>query len=78
MSIDSQLEALIRPLAKGLSDVVFYPIEIFNQDFPLIVIWLALASLWFTSYLRLINFRGFSHAIGILRGSQAGGSKKTR
>ena len=76
MSIDSQLEALIRPLAKGLSDVVFYPIEIFNQDFPLIVIWLAVASLWFTSYLRLINFRGFSHAIGILRGSHAGGSKK--
>ena len=75
MSVDSQLEALIRPLAQVLSDVVFYPIQIFNQDFPLIVLWLAIASLWFTFYLRLINFRGFSHAIGILRGSHANDNK---
>ncbi len=66
MSIDAQIEAWVRPLAQGLSDLVFYPIQLFDQDFPLIVLWLAIAALWFTFYLRLINLRGFGHAVRLL------------
>ena len=66
MSIDAQIEAWVRPLAQGLSDMVFYPVNIADQDFPLIVLWLAIAALWFTFYLRLINLRGFGHAVGLL------------
>jgi AGCS family alanine or glycine:cation symporter len=66
MSIDAQIETWVRPLAQGLSELVFYPIVLFDQDFPLIVIWLAVAALWFTFYLRLINLRGFGHAVGLL------------
>jgi len=66
MSIDAQIEAWVRPLAQGLSDLVFYPIQLFDQDFPLIVLWLAIAALWFTLYLRLINLRGFGHAVRLL------------
>ncbi|MDG1164783.1 MAG: alanine/glycine:cation symporter family protein [Porticoccaceae bacterium] len=75
MSIDAQLEAWVRPLAQGLSDMVFYPIHIFNQDFPLIVLWLAIAALWFTCYLGLVNFRGFRHAVGILTRPEPQGGK---
>jgi len=53
-------------LAQGLSELVFYPIQLFGQDFPLIVLWLAIAALWFTFYLRLINLRGFGHAVRLL------------
>ncbi|MDG1814438.1 MAG: alanine/glycine:cation symporter family protein [Porticoccaceae bacterium] len=66
MSTDTQIEALVRPLAQGLSDLVFYPIQLFDQDFPLILLWLAIAALWFTFYLRLVNLRGFGHAVGLL------------
>ena len=75
MSIDSQLEALIRPWAQGLSDVVFYPVQIFNNDFPLIVLWLAVAALWFTFYFRFINLRGFRHAINILWAAKLAGKE---
>ena len=66
MSIDAQIESWVRPLAQGLSELVFYPIQLFDQDFPLIVLWLAIAALWFTFYLRLINLRGFGHALRLL------------
>ena len=66
MSVDTQIEVWVRPLAEGLSDMVFYPILIADHDFPLIVLWLAIAALWFTFYLRLINLRGFGHAVNLL------------
>ena len=66
MMIDMQIDAWIRPLAHEFSELVFYSVRLFDQDFPLIVVWLAIAALWFTFYLRMINLRGFSHAFKLL------------
>lgn len=66
MIIDMQIDAWIRPLAHEFSELVFYSVRLFDQDFPLIVVWLAIAALWFTFYLRMINLRGFSHAFKLL------------
>lgn len=65
---DQQVEALIRPLANALSNSVFYPIELFGQPFPLIVLWLAAAALFFTLYMGFINIRGFGLALRHVRG----------
>ena len=46
-----QVEAFVRPLANALSSVVFYEIPLFGQTFPIIVLWLAVAALFFTLYL---------------------------
>ncbi|MEM9255038.1 MAG: alanine/glycine:cation symporter family protein [Pseudomonadota bacterium] len=62
-SFDERAEALVRPLANGLSEVVFYSVDIAGQPFPLIVMWLAIAALFFTLYLGFINVRGFRAAI---------------
>jgi len=35
---------------------------------PLVVVWLVVAALYFTAKMRLINVRGFVHAIALLRG----------
>ena len=68
MSLDQQIDQLINPLARGLSDIIFYQINIFGQGFPLIVLWLVSAAVFFTCYLGFINIRGFSKAISIVSG----------
>jgi AGCS family alanine or glycine:cation symporter len=67
-TFDQQVESLVRPLANALSSVVFYRVELFGQPFPLIVLWLAVAALFFTLYLGFINVRGFGLAIRHVRG----------
>lgn len=68
MSIDQQVETFVRPLTDALSRVVFYPIELFGQDFPLIVLWLTIAAVFFTLYLGFINVRGFTLGLRHVRG----------
>ena len=65
---DQQVEALVRPLANALSSVVFYKVPLFGQPFPLIVLWLASAAVFFTLYLGFINIRGFGLALHHVRG----------
>jgi AGCS family alanine or glycine:cation symporter len=71
MSLDQNIDALIRPLAQNLSDIVFYQISIFDQGFPLIVLWLVAAAVFFTGYLGFINIRGFKHALNLVRGEHS-------
>jgi AGCS family alanine or glycine:cation symporter len=68
MSLDQQIDQLIKPIAQCLSDIVFYQISVFEQGFPLIVLWLVTAAVFFTAYLGFINIRGFSSAISIISG----------
>jgi AGCS family alanine or glycine:cation symporter len=67
-SFDQQVEALVRPLANGLASVVFFKINLFGQPFPLIVLWLAVAALFFTFYFGFLNIRGFGLAIRHVKG----------
>lgn len=66
--IDQQVEELIRPLANGLSSIVFFKVPLFGQPFPLIVLWLATAAVFFTFYLGFINVRAFGLAVRHVRG----------
>ncbi len=67
-SFDAQVEAWVRPWADALSSVVFFKVQILGQPFPLIVLWLAVAAVFFTLYLGFINIRGFGAAIRHIRG----------
>jgi AGCS family alanine or glycine:cation symporter len=66
--IDQQVESLVRPLANALSAFVFYKVPLFGEPFPLIVLWLAVAALFFTLYMGFINIRGFRLALRHVRG----------
>jgi len=65
---DQQVETLVRPLANTLASIIFYKIDLFGQPFPLIVLWLAVAALFFTLYMGFINIRGFGLALRHVRG----------
>jgi AGCS family alanine or glycine:cation symporter len=67
-TFDQQVEALVRPLSNGLASIVFFKINLFGQPFPLIVLWLATAALFFTFYMGFINIRGFGLAIRHVKG----------
>jgi AGCS family alanine or glycine:cation symporter len=67
-TFDQQVEGVVRPLANALSSVIFFKVELFGQPFPLIVLWLAIAAVFFTLYMGFINIRGFGLALRHVRG----------
>ncbi len=68
---DQRIDSMMQPVASIASEFIFYSVNLFGSDIPLIVLWLIGGGLFFTFYLRFINFRGFKHAIDILRGKFA-------
>ena len=67
-SPDQWVEAHLGPVAESLSSFVFSTVSVAGTEVPLIVIWTAVASLYFTVYLRLINIRALRLAIRHARG----------
>ena len=70
-SPDQWVETHFGPIAEALSSVVFYAVPIGGTDVPLIVMWSAVAALFFTVYLRFINVRALGLAIRHAKGDFA-------
>ncbi|MGB0692005.1 MAG: alanine/glycine:cation symporter family protein, partial [Pseudomonadales bacterium] len=68
--IDQAVDAAFRPVAETMVELVFFSIDVGGTDLPLIVVWLVVGAIFFTGYFRLINIRGFSHAIRIVTGKE--------
>ncbi len=66
--LDALIDGTMRPVADAASSFIFYSIELLGVEVPLIVLWLICGGVFFTVYLRFINFRGFRHAVDIIRG----------
>lgn len=64
MDFSAQLEPLLAPVVSALSSVLFYDVK----GFPFIVLWLVVAALFFTFYLRFVNYRLLKHAFAIATG----------
>ncbi|GAB3105607.1 alanine:cation symporter family protein [Aestuariicella hydrocarbonica] len=67
-SFDQKVDRWIEPFSTGLSNFIFYKADLFGHAIPLIVLWLAVAALFFTLYMGFINIRAFAHAIRLVRG----------
>ncbi len=72
MAIDQLINEHITTIADSVEGVVFYAkeVEFMGEAFavPLILVWLAAASLFLTVYFNFINIRYFGHAVRVLRG----------
>jgi AGCS family alanine or glycine:cation symporter len=66
--IDETINKNFETVTNKITAVIFYSVKINGVDFPLVVGWLLLAALVFTIYFRGINFRGFKHAIQLVKG----------
>jgi AGCS family alanine or glycine:cation symporter len=67
-SFDQYVDTLVGPAADLVSNIIFFELTLGGNSFPLIVVWLIAAGVFFTVYLRFINITGFKHAYELLRG----------
>lgn len=67
-TLDAHINALVAPISQAVAGVVFHSVEVAGTSVPLIVGWLILAGLVFTLYFRVIQWRGFRHALHLTRG----------
>lgn len=77
MNIDDLIDGLFRGLADFSEAVLFYSLKfdvpdaagmMVTKEFPVILMWLAAAGVFFTLYLGFINLRLFKHSFDIVRG----------
>ena len=73
--IDEAVNEFFQPIASAMVNFVFYSVPVGQSQFPLIVVWLIAGALFFTFYLRLINVRGFIHALRIVAGKEDAAEK---
>ncbi|MGY1846004.1 MULTISPECIES: alanine/glycine:cation symporter family protein [unclassified Blastococcus] len=71
-TFDEQVDGFFAPVSEWITTVVFFavPLDFIDEgvELPLIVVWLVIAGVFFTIYLRGFQFRAFKHAIQLARG----------
>ena len=67
-SFDAIIDDFVAPITDVASGIVFYSVEAFGTQVPLIVVWLVAGSVFCTFYFRFISYRGFRHAIDLVKG----------
>jgi alanine or glycine:cation symporter, AGCS family len=74
-TLDERISSTVQPVSDAIAGVVFYSVPVAGTAFPLIVGWLIAAAVVCTVYFRFIQFRGFKHAIDVVRGRYSHASK---
>ncbi|MDU0300450.1 alanine/glycine:cation symporter family protein [Streptomyces sp. PAL114] len=67
-TIDDAVSDFFDPVATTVGDIVFYTVPVGGADLPLIVAWLVVAGLVFTSWFGLIQARKLKLAFDVVRG----------
>ncbi|MFD2178188.1 alanine/glycine:cation symporter family protein [Veronia pacifica] len=76
--IDQKINEFVAPIVNPFVQMIFSQISLPMTDVkaPWIVLYLVIAAVFFTFFLGFINFRGFSHAINLVRGAYTGPNDK--
>lgn len=67
-SIDDTINDTMTPITDAVNEVIFWSIEIAGKNVPFVLIWLIVGALFFTAYMKFVNFTGFKHALDVVRG----------
>ena len=73
-TLSETIDGFFKPIVDNyLVPVIFWdPIKAMGFDVgasvPIVVVWLVFGAIYFTFRMNLINFRGFKHAIGLVKG----------
>ena len=69
MTIDQKIDAIVAPASDFLSNkIVFYPINIYGTEVPIIILWLILGGFVCVIATKGIPIWGFKHAINVVTG----------
>ena len=66
--IDATINAAMTPITEAVAGFIFFEVNVFGNQLPLIILWLIGAAVFFTLYFNFLNLRGFKHAFHLLRG----------
>ena len=73
-TLSETIDSFFKPIVDDyLYPVIFWdPIKFFGfdvgADVPIVVVWLVFGAIYFTLRMKFINFRGFKHAIELVKG----------
>ena len=68
-TLAEKIDSSFQPIVDFLDRIIMNkPFESWGFEMPLVVIWLIIGALFFTVRMGFINFRGFKHAIDLVRG----------
>ncbi|MDI9888890.1 alanine/glycine:cation symporter family protein [Streptomyces sp. HNM0645] len=67
-SVDKAVSGFFEPIASWLGEVVFYSVPVAGTELPLIVAWLVVAGLVFSTWFGLVQIRKFRLAVDVVRG----------
>ncbi|MFE6336617.1 alanine/glycine:cation symporter family protein [Streptomyces sp. NPDC057806] len=67
-SVDEAVSGFFEPIATWLGEVVFYTVPVGGTDLPLIVAWLVVAGLVFTTWFGFVQLKHFKLAVQTVRG----------
>lgn len=66
-NIDAFMDKHVAPVSDAIAKVIFYPINFFGTDVPVIIFWILIAGIFFTFYLKGIALWGLKHSIEVLK-----------
>ena len=68
MSLADRINDAFAPVSNAVNSVIFYSVDVFGVNLPLVVVWLMTAAIVITGSLRFINLSGFAHALSLVAG----------
>lgn len=68
-TVSEKINAVFEPIVGVLASVFFFqPLGFVGIEIPLVVLWLVIGACFFTIYMGFVNFKGFKHAIQLVKG----------
>ena len=67
MDINSAIEKYVTPVSDKVASVIFFPVSICGVDVPVIILWILVAVLFFSFYLRGIAIWGLKESVRVLK-----------
>ena len=68
MRLDHIINEKFEPISELISNIIFYSIQYGEAQIRLVVVWLFLAALFFSFYLKFVNIWGFKHSLDLIFG----------
>lgn len=68
-SIDESINSFFQPITDAVNTVIFFNAFTYGgASVPFVLVWLILGALFFTVFMRFVNFTAFRHALDVVRG----------
>lgn len=69
--MDERIDGIFAPIADTLSAIVFFEIPLGDTGIPVVILWLMIAGVFLTVWLKWQPIRGLRHSIDVIRGKRS-------